>query len=339
MAVKKLKSGKWQADYHDRNNPRMRKSFKTKTEAKNWLDDLKGQRARGEQVGHDRSKIADCFLAWKEWLPEGDGHPRSPSYIKRVETAEKTLLPWLHKKGCCEVSALNIGIVREYRRFRLKAGRAQQTILNEVRTLLACLNWNYDNGWIAKNPMQNYKPGGNVEHKVRTVPTPDELQKVFDNLQNQDIKKIFYALLLLGGRFESVAALNADDILPESNRIHFKEAVKAKRDYKRSLPKFPFELPKSGYLFSNKNNRWQERAALRKLHKACDKADIERLNLHDLRHCFATYRLASGDSIQMVMALGGWRSINILNRYVDFAEDYQSLLDPQKQDGYLPFWS
>ena len=187
MAVKKLKSGKWQADYHDRNNPRMRKSFKTKTEAKNWLDDLKGQRARGEQVGHDRSKIADCFLAWKEWLPEGDGHPRSPSYIKRVETAEKTLLPWLHKKGCCEVSALNIGIVREYRRFRLKAGRAQQTILNEVRTLLACLNWNYDNGWIAKNPRKANARyiSSEIVQKIGKPENPANISKPYANRQTE----------------------------------------------------------------------------------------------------------------------------------------------------------
>ena len=109
-------------------------------------------------------------------------------------------------------------------------------------------------------------------------------------------------------------------------------------NYKREMPGFPFKLPKKGYLFTYEGDRWQERTALRKLQNACDEAGIEKMTLHDLRHCFATYRLAGGDSVQMIMALGGWRTIGILSRYVDLSEDYQSLLDSDRTEGYLPHW-
>ncbi len=337
MSLKQLKSGKWQADYHDRST-RLRKSFNTKTEARMWLKIEQGKKANGESVGIDRNLISECFKSWLAWLPNAE-NPRSESYILRSKLVYRTIMPWLKQNGYTKVSTVEIKVIHRYQEYRRKQGRASQTILNEIRTLIAALNWNVNSGWIKNHPLINYRPGGGVKHKVRRVATPKELQKVFDCLETEDIKKLIYALLVLGGRFASVAALSTDDIQPGGQRIHFRTAVKAGRDYKRSLPDFPFSLPEKGYLFSNNGDRWKERGALHRLQKACRDSGIEKMNLHDLRHCFATYRLSAGDSVQQVMALGGWRSIKILDNYVDFAKDYQSLLDPKKQDGYLPHWN
>jgi integrase len=55
---------------------------------------------------------------------------------------------------------------------------------------------------------------------------------------------------------------------------------------------------------------------------ACKKAGIEDFRFHDLRHTWASHMIMSGESMQTVMTLGGWKSTAMLQRYAHLAPDH-----------------
>lgn len=53
--------------------------------------------------------------------------------------------------------------------------------------------------------------------------------------------------------------------------------------------------------------------------KACDRAGLAGLRWHDLRHTWASWAVQSGVSLHEVMQLGGWRSLQMVQRYAHLA--------------------
>lgn len=67
---------------------------------------------------------------------------------------------------------------------------------------------------------------------------------------------------------------------------------------------------------STTGSHWATREALKiPLIKACKRAGVEKMSPHDLRHTFATWHNAvHGDPIRL-MAVGGWGSLSLVQRY------------------------
>ncbi|MDH3973497.1 MAG: tyrosine-type recombinase/integrase [Deltaproteobacteria bacterium] len=67
--------------------------------------------------------------------------------------------------------------------------------------------------------------------------------------------------------------------------------------------------------FSEAGTRLDASNLRRAFNEAIDKAGIERLRFHDLRHTFATRLIQNGVDIYTVQKLGRWRSIQMVERY------------------------
>lgn len=63
--------------------------------------------------------------------------------------------------------------------------------------------------------------------------------------------------------------------------------------------------------------------------KALDRAGIKNFRWHDLRHTWASWHVQSGTSLQELMELGGWHSLEMVLRYAHLAGDH--LLDAAKR--------
>lgn len=334
MGIKQLLSGRFVADHHTRRGGRVRRTFRTRTEAKNWLRDMGSRAARGEAVKRSTATVEGCYDSWREWLVQR----RAASYVKRCDSACAVFLPWLKSRGHTLVAKLDLRVIDKYERARREQGKAAQTVLNECRTLCACLNWSASRGLIERNPLAAFKPPDRIKHDVPAVPTPGELQRIFDNLPDDAAQRGFYGLLILGCRFASFASLRAEHVTP-GGRLEFTVDVKGGRGYRRDLPALPFALPREGVLFPNESGgRWAEVTLLRRVHRACDAAKIRRIRLHTLRAAMCTYMLANGEPSTTVMAAGGWRTLRMVEKYLDKSKDYRPLLDASRPMGYLPHW-
>lgn len=72
----------------------------------------------------------------------------------------------------------------------------------------------------------------------------------------------------------------------------------------------------NNYVFVNtEGNRINTRNLLRAFYSSCDKAKIQNLRFHDLRHTFATRLVQAGVDLYTVQKLGRWKTITMLQRY------------------------
>lgn len=73
---------------------------------------------------------------------------------------------------------------------------------------------------------------------------------------------------------------------------------------------------RSNYVFYNgRGNRIEVRNLLRAFYSAMEKAKIEALRFHDLRHTFATRLVQAGVDLYTVQKLGRWKTTSMINRY------------------------
>lgn len=56
--------------------------------------------------------------------------------------------------------------------------------------------------------------------------------------------------------------------------------------------------------------------------KALDKAGIRDFRFHDLRHTWASWHVQSGTSMQTLMELGGWKSLDMVLRYAHLSSEH-----------------
>jgi integrase len=190
--------------------------------------------------------------------------------------------------------------------------------------------------------VRDFRPERGGTAVIPDVPSPDDLQKIFDALPTVATKKAFYALLALGCRVGSFCELMCEDTGVDG-QIAFKREVKAGWQYRRPLPAFPFRLPERGVLFpDDRGVKWNHSTLFHRIVKACGVAKVERINVHSLRHCFATYHLAAGESSFDVMRYGGWRTLAMMTKYADQGREYGGLIArgraEGRADGYLPLW-
>lgn len=83
---------------------------------------------------------------------------------------------------------------------------------------------------------------------------------------------------------------------------------------------------KTHYVFYNGNgNQIEARNLLRAFYGATEKAKLNDLRFHDLRHTFATRLVQAGVDLYTVQKLGRWKTLSMINRY---AHHYPESLRP-----------
>jgi integrase len=309
---------------------RKKKAFRLRVEAERWEAVERARLVTGGAVVDERLSVGDVYARWVDWVRDNKAH----KYWMRCRTAWLPLR-WILSNGGQYVTRLNLQVLDRYIKQRRAAGLAAQTVHNECRSLVACLNWARSRGIVAENPLAAYKPAARIEHVVPEVPTPAELQRIFDHLPDDDTRKALYGLLALGCRVGAFRALRAEHITA-TGMLNFVDEVKGGQSYRRTLPAFPFELPTKGWLFARHGEQWREEVLLRRLHKACAAARVAKINLHTCRHAAVTYLLAGGVPSATVMGMTGHRTLQMIERYLDRSKEYGGLLDKTRGDGYLP---
>lgn len=331
MKKKPLASGRWQVDHTRqvivdgrRVIKRYRESFDTSRDADLRLLELKRLRLTGESAAPNETDIAYCFRRWREYIETSDNH--SPSYRERVDFA------WLQlSRGLpLTVKSLKPAALDSYIAARRKKV-APATVLKEFRVLSACLNWCESRG-MCFNPIRRYAPP-RIQRRAPPIAAPDVLQSIFNHLRSDDARKAVWFILATGLRFSEFAGLTVKSLLPGNQmRVIGKGTHGTPRErYVPMPPSLPFDLPPAGLLFTLEGRRWNGRALLSNIHAACHAAEATRINIHHLRHCAATYKLAGGMNVYEIMQQFGWRSFGIVQQYVDISHTV-------KDGNYLPKW-
>ena len=194
------------------------------------------------------------------------------------------------------------------------------TLANYVKAFRSFFDYLFDNKLCNSNPTLRLKqPGG--KYQERRVPKDEEVDKLMRALDDVEDASALLLFVDCGVRVHELATIKLD-------RIDFNDAsilINGKGSKVRTVYLSETTLKylrvyvqtiKSEYLFPS--TRADARSAYRnrtffehRLRKLCDKAGIERLSPHQLRHYFATHTLSHGADVKAVSEMLGHADVTI----------------------------
>lgn len=167
---------------------------------------------------------------------------------------------------------------------------------------------------------------------------PDEIEAILEKFYEPEQRALAAIYVGCGLRASEAVFMDGREVAPDLSQVrvlgevretdkHAKEkgynGTKSGLDRSIPIPRrarqmiAPIINTGPGRAFvSTTGNHWATREALKiPLIKACKRAGVEMMSPHDLRHTFATWHNAvHGDPIRL-MAVGGWGSLSLVQRY------------------------
>ncbi|MCM1543808.1 MAG: site-specific integrase [Ruminococcus sp.] len=334
---------------YDENGKRKRKTVygKTKHEVREKIKQIEYGIASGTFV--DKSDITIYHLA-KQMLDDNlnMGYIKESTYHRTYETL-KRLKPIYN-------TPLQSAIETQIKDFLLKEqSYAQSTIKKDFQLLKRTFEEAVDRHIIASNPMAKMKmpKSKKPQEKVRAL-TLEEEKRLFEVLQNEDINYSQQMLLsmLTGMRMGEINALDVTDVNFLFNIISIKrtmsrgakgEAIISKTaktaagerkipltDDTRQILRDCIKDHKSGLIFTHNgkmittNQVNSQYSRVLKKYNILDEAIDGRVDLHSLRHTYATRCIEAGMQPKVLQLLLGHTDITItMNTYCDAFDSFR----------------
>ena len=218
---------------------------------------------------------------------------------------------------------------------RILSNRRPATAANRYRSLQAFWKWCIGEGEIKLSPMANMSPP-RVPEDPPPVLSENELRRLLKACEGtsfQDRRDMAIVRLFIdtGARRSEVAGLNVDDIdwtlnvvgvVGKGGRVRAcafgRKTAQPLDRYIRVRARRHRGADSPGLWLGHSGNMVKDGTGLAQaVERRALKAGIEsKLNLHRFRHTFAHQWLSEGGQENDLMALAGWRSRTMVDRYV-----------------------
>ncbi|ELY4321606.1 tyrosine-type recombinase/integrase [Cronobacter turicensis] len=326
MAVRKLSSGQWIADFYtvDRSNgkdgKRVRKKFATKGEAlafENYtLQKVEDAPWLGE--GKDKRHLSDLVLLWYDrhgitlrdgekrkssmlWADQCMGSPLATEFTAQLFTAYRAKRldgQFARTKRITQVSPRTMNLEHAY----------FLAVFNELKRL---------GEWEAPNPLENVRQFRTDESEMAFL-TSEQIGILLEECRRssaKDLELIVKVCLATGARWSEAEKLKRSQL--SAGKVTF---IKTKGKRNRTIPVDPellAELPKkNGPLFSP--CYYAFRSALKRAGIELPPGQLT----HVLRHTFASHFIMNGGNILVLQKILGHTDIKMTMRYAHFAPNH-----------------
>ncbi len=216
-----------------------------------------------------------------------------------------------------ELTSIDAAAIREWRTWRLQSV-TMSTVRREEAVLRHLLTTAIPK-YLERHPLAGVTRL-RVPPRDSRVVTRDEEQRVLAQLQD-DVEAFALVVLALDTllRAGNAAALTR----PQDHGAYLFSDTKVdpiripiSRRLRTALDALPMRGPKYFPRFVGQHNR-----VIRMFAAACKRAGVQYgrpdgVTFHSLRHTGATRMLEAGIDVKTVMAIGGWRSLRVLERYL-----------------------
>jgi len=160
-----------------------------------------------------------------------------------------------------------------------------------------------------------------IKYRERRVPTDEEVRKLFQVVENDEDRLALLLLVDCGLRITELASIKLKNINLEDASILINgkggktrtvylsaTSVKYLRDYVSKVNgEYLFPVNRSDANNQHRNRRFFEI----RLAELCERAGIEQITPHQLRHYFATHTLSSGADVKAVSEMLGHADVGI----------------------------
>ena len=332
MKITRNKSGSYKIDYRV-SGKRIRESYSSIQLCALRIQEIESGnviKPRFKKTLQKQISLEECFDTWYKWSITNGRLAESTQKLCKI--CRNTLFSWLQDNSIIQVNDISKSIFDKYVVFRKKQGVGLATIKKEYNFLSAALTFCVSRDIIISNPLISFWKGVSIKTNIPEVPKISTIQRIFDKLPDLDTKKAFWFILSVGCRASEFTTLKSEDI--KNGIIRFWRVQKGGYERYVKIPDLPFQYGSKEFAFTFQNRQWRKETLCRRVQKSCDIADVPKINIHTLRRAHATFSLANGDNIYNLMQRCGWRSLQMVQRYVTISTRYTD----STKDSFLPIW-
>ncbi len=337
--VRKDGSSSYHAEVRLRGYPPQRASFRTRSLAKKWVQDVEsgirdGRHFRtAESKKHTVGEMIDRFIT--HWLIK---------YPSRQEKQKSLLIWWKQWCGHLLLADLTAAVIADGRdqllnETTVRGGLRSPSTVNRYLSAfgkaltVAVKEW----GWLEDNPIRNVsKPSeSNGRERFLSFAEKDLLLQECRESRNPNLLPIVSLALITAMRFGEIIGLRWRDIDFEQRTVTL---WRTKNGDRRVVPltdeaasifhgylTFGDSLDELIFRSHRNTNTPQRKVSIREaFENALKRAGIKNFRFHDLRHTAASYMAMSGATQGELMAILGHRSPGMTRRYAHYSQQHLS---------------
>lgn len=327
----------WFIDYYDEAGRRHRKKIgPQKTLAVMALRECQVRKARGEMGLHDEKKVL-----FKEYAKTYENHIKaslSPTTLARCEGIIKQhLIPEFGQTWLSRVTRKDVEDYMTRRASEVAPATVNREMSRLRHMMSVAVKWRY----IKKNPCTGIKELDEPPGRIRYL-TPEELESLLatcdvscfaDNKRNKTVSQLVKTYLKqivllschLGTRRSELINLTWRDVDFKQRRIILEKTKNGDRRivYMNDtvygiLKLLPVSIEGKGKVFADITPNMVTMA----FRRAADRAGLEDVRFHDLRHTFASHLVMNGTDIRTVQTLLGHRDMRMTLRYSHLSPEH-----------------
>jgi integrase len=336
--IKKDGSRSYHVEVRLKGHPPQRATFRTRSLAKKWVQDVESGIRDGrhfkiaESKSHTVGELIDRFV--RQWL----------SIYPDSQKKQAALLNWWNQWcGHLLLGDLTPAVIAEGRDYLLsestvRGGLRNPSTVNRYLSALgkaltvAVKEW----GWLEDSPIRNVSKPSESEGRERFLSFDEKNQLLLAcrESRNSNLLPIVSLALITGMRFGEIVGLCWRDIDFKQRTITL---LRTKNGDRRVIPltdeaaNIFRECPTFGALSdelvfkSLRNTNTQRKVSIREAFEhAVRRAGIKNFRFHDLRHTAASYMAMAGATQGELMAILGHRSPSMTRRYAHYSQAHLS---------------
>lgn len=319
MAIYK-KGQYWYIDYYVKGVRKRKKIGPSKHVADLALAQVKVKIAKGEYLGIYEDKKLTFRQFAPEYLAYAQANKSPTSYGRDRVTIEHWLAPYF---GEHYLFNFTVAEVERYKQVRLEAVRPS-TVNKELNCLKAMLNKAVVWGYLKDHPLKGLpglkEPPGRLRYLapdetvslLAACETPVYLRPIVDLAMHTGMRRAEILTLRWGD-----VDLRRRTITLTQTKNNERRVIPVNETVAAVLKAWPRAVG-SDALFPGLNGPMVTRAFWR----ACRKAGISNLRLHDLRHTFASYLAMGGYNLRTIQQLLGHKDLRMTSRYAHLSADH-----------------
>jgi integrase len=347
MATIAKRRNRWVVDFYDLQGKRRWKTMPkgtTKGKAKDALRDIEDQLKKGIYLPDKKiptfKKVAEDWLEYKKLNLRASTHSVYEGHTKN-HFGDITHLP---------INRITVAHVEKYITKRQTEGMSIGLIKKVLVSFGQIMAFAVKHRYIDHNPVRDAeRPKGQGKETEQTIKvlSPEQISTLLDKVPTQKYRTIIMLAIMTGARQGEILGLKWSDINWDSNQIHIQRTFNNGRWYDvktassnrlvdigpqmvMELKRWRLACPVSALdlVFPNRAGKPINHNNLvsRYFHPALEKAEIDRIRWHDLRHTKASLMIEQKENLKYIQTQLGHSSPTVtLNVYAH-------LLNPINQE-------
>jgi integrase len=341
----RIKSGNWRAQIRRAGHAKLSKVFDTKAEAREWAEQLEGDRDKLDAYPNAEARrrtVKDAVDGYMLDFAGRDTGMSSRLSWWRTEYGSTTLANFRQpqiREGLRKLARENVrrGNGRGKSKGKTETvdrKKTSSTITRYQSSISSVMRWAVDQGWLTRNPVIGIRRPKATPGRTRFL-SDDERTALLDASDASEWEHLgLLARLALstGARLGELMALEWEriDIKGKAARI-----ATSKNDQPRTLPLVPAVVErlekmvrpiKGGLLFPSPRDSDKPYEMRKPWNAAVKAAGLVDFRFHDLRHSCASFLAASGASIIEIADVLGHRQLAMAYRYSHLNASHKAAL-------------